>query len=207
MDPRRPASWLSSGVRASWASPSMKSALYSVLERPERRRVATCGRSPRIILNTFEQKLPISKNWNACWPKQSHSVQAMRYPIALCWISLMFSVPDGLENGFFWESWVSDASPPRRAAFRSNHDFFAHPQPLLQASKRRGRGEPYLAGTRPAASSTRLTALSSSISATTADMCSVRPPHSPTPTNALVEVELWDGRTEHMSAVFAEMEK
>ena len=31
--------------------------------------------------------------------------------------------------------------------------------------------------------------------------------HSLAGANSLVEVELWDGRTEHISAVFADMEK
>jgi hypothetical protein len=41
----------------------------------------------------------------------------------------------------------------------------------------------------------------------TPERTQTRSTHSLAGANALVEVELWDGRTEHMSAVFAEMEK
>ena len=41
----------------------------------------------------------------------------------------------------------------------------------------------------------------------TPERTQTRSTHSLAGANALVEVELWDGRTEHLSAVFADMEK
>jgi DNA-binding transcriptional MerR regulator len=69
------------------------------LGAPERHHAATCGGSPRIISSTSRRKLAISKSWNVYWLKQLRNVQATRYPIALCWISWMFNVPDCPENG------------------------------------------------------------------------------------------------------------
>src|SRR5258708_421496 len=44
-------------------------------------------------LEHIRAKIADLKKLERLLPKQSHYVQAMRYPIALCWISLMFSVP------------------------------------------------------------------------------------------------------------------
>src|SRR5258708_2553477 len=74
---------------------------------------------------------------------------------------------------------------------RSSHEFLSQSSPSPKDIPIDRKGEDHFAGTRLAASSTRLTALSFSISANTADMCSVRPSHSSTSTNALAPASEW----------------
>src|SRR5258707_11888201 len=74
---------------------------------------------------------------------------------------------------------------------RSSHEFLSQPSLSPKDIPIDRAGEDHFAGTRLAASSTRLTALSFSISANTADMCSVRPSHSSTSTNALAPASEW----------------